>query len=112
MKPVKGMTRAELAAYVQGHLDDNGITVVLSGGAAVSIYSGDKYVTMDLDLVNIYSVKRRAIRQAMQAIDFHEEGRYFAHPDTPYFVEFPPGPLSIGEEPIQQINELQLTTGF
>lgn len=29
-----------------------GISVVLSGGSCVSIYSGDRYVAMDLDFVN------------------------------------------------------------
>ena len=27
-------------------------------------------------------------------------GRYFSHPDTEMLVEFPPGPLSIGDTPV------------
>lgn len=47
----------------------------------------------------------------MTAIGFYEEGRYFKHPDSQFFVEFPPGPLSIGEEPVKQIVEKKLSTG-
>jgi hypothetical protein len=38
MKALSKMTIAELAAYVQSHLHNRGIEVVLSGGACVSIY--------------------------------------------------------------------------
>ena len=86
------MTQGELAAFVQSHLREKGIDVVLSGGASVSIYSSNRYVSLDLDLVNPYFAKRRALRETMQEIGFHEEGRHFKHPDTQFFVEFPPGP--------------------
>lgn len=106
------MTQAELAAYVQAHLLKMGINVVLSGGAAVAIYSNDKYVSHDIDLVNIYLVARKKIKMAMEEIGFHEVGRYFEYPDTQFFVEFPPGPLSVGEEPIRQVEEIKYETGI
>ncbi len=59
MKHIKNMTQAELAAYVQSHLQEKGITVVLSGGATVSIYSANKYVSADVDLVNTNFADRR-----------------------------------------------------
>jgi hypothetical protein len=112
MKSVKQMSQAELAAYVQCRLESEGITVILSGGAAVAIYSSNQYVSQDIDLVNIYSVNRRAIRAAMQEIGFSEEGRHFKHPDSQFIVEFPPGPLTIGEERIEQVIEIKFTTGI
>ena len=111
MKSIKEMTQGELAAFVQYRLRENGVDVVLSGGAAVSLYSNNRYVSLDLDLVNPYFVKRRAIRETMQEIGFHEEGRHFTHPDTQFFVEFPPGPLAVGAEPVKQVNELTFSTG-
>lgn len=111
MKTVSRMTQGELGAFIQSHLRRNGIEVVLSGGAAVAIYSSNKYVSKDLDLINIYGVNRRKIRAAMMEIGFHEEGRYFKHPESQLFVEFPPGPLSIGEEPVNQIIEKKFSTG-
>ena len=37
--------------------------------------------------------------------------RYFRHPDTDLLVEFPPGPLGVGEEPVKQIDEIQTGAG-
>jgi hypothetical protein len=48
----------------------------------------------------------------MTALGFYEAGRYFRHADSQFFVEFPPGPLSIGEEPVKQIVEKKLSTGI
>ncbi|MDI6770363.1 MAG: hypothetical protein QMD04_11915 [Anaerolineales bacterium] len=112
MKSIEEMTQGELGAFVQSHLREKGISVVLSGGALVSIYSNGKYVSKDLDLVNVYCVKRRAIHESMKGIGFREEGRYFKHPDSEFIVEFPPGPLAIGAEPVKQIDEIRLSTGI
>ena len=112
MKSIKDMTNAELAAFVESHLLGKGIYVVLSGGACVSIYSSNKYVSMDLDLVNVRFAKRQDIRSAIQEIGFQEEGRHFRHPDTELFVEFPPGPLAVGEEPVKKVDEHKLSTGI
>ena len=112
MKSIKEMTQGELAAFVQSHLREKGIDVVLSGGAAVSIYSSNRYISLDLDLVNRYFAKRRPLRETMQEIGFQEEGRHFKHPDTQFFVEFPPGPLAVGMEPVKQVNELKFSTGM
>jgi hypothetical protein len=88
-----------------------GIDAVLSGGSAVAIYCNNKYVSKDIDLVNIHFVERRRIKIAMEEIGFREEGRYFEHPDTKLLVEFPPGPLSVGDEPIRQVDEIRYKTG-
>ncbi|MCJ7512318.1 MAG: hypothetical protein MUO23_05045 [Anaerolineales bacterium] len=53
MKAVKEMSQPELAAHVQATLGQKGVAVVLSGGATVSTYSGNQYVSKDLDLVII-----------------------------------------------------------
>ena len=112
MKSVRKMTQGEFGAFIQTQLREKEIEVILSGGAAVAIYSNNQYVSMDLDLVNIYGVNRRKIRDIMRAAGFLEEGRYFRHPDSQFFVEFPPGPLAIGEEPVKQIVEKKLSTGI
>ena len=111
MKPVSKMTQAELGAFVQSQLRKNGIEVILAGGAAVAIYSNNKYVSKDLDLINIYGVNRRKIRDSLIEIGFHEEGRYFRHSDSQFFIEFPPGPLAIGQEPVKQVVEKKFSTG-
>jgi hypothetical protein len=112
MKTVNKMTQAELAAYVQSHLQTKGISVILSGGAAVAIYTENKYVSADIDLVNVNFVDRKKIVEAMKEINFIEENRYFIHPDTKHIVEFPPGPLSVGDEPVKRIIEIKFSTGL
>ena len=111
MKPIGEMTQAELGADVQSHLRSRGIDVVLSGGAVVAIYSSGKYVSGDLDFVNRYGIKRSTIIAAMKELGFTEVGRHFEHPDTEFFVEFPPGPLAIGESYNIELHELELETG-
>jgi hypothetical protein len=112
MKAIRELTNAELAAYVQSRLRDKGIDVVLSGGACVSVYSGDRYVSMDLDLINTRFARRRRIRETMCEIGFTEKGRHFTHPESRFSVEFPPGPLAVGSEPVKNIDEHTLDSGL
>ncbi|MFH1006678.1 MAG: hypothetical protein V1800_04135 [Candidatus Latescibacterota bacterium] len=114
MKTVATMTRADLGAFVQEHLRNKGLDMVLSGGACVSIYSENKYPSMDLDMIHtsLMTPKRKLIRDAMSELGFIEEGRYFKHPDTDLFVEFPPGPPAVGQEPVKEIQERHEVTGI
>jgi len=111
VRRVRKMSVGELAAYVSSHLRAKGIDVVLSGGSAVTIHSRDKYVSFDIDLVNTRSAKRRTIREAMAEMGFQEENRYYKHPETEYFVEFPAGPLAVGNEPVKRVDEMTFRTG-
>ena len=112
MKQVVSMTQAEVAAYVQSHLYKNGINVVLSGGATVAIYSSNKYVSKDIDLVIVSVEDRRKIKKTMEEIGFSEIGRSFEYPGTEFIVEFPSGPLAVGEEPVREISEIEYETGI
>jgi hypothetical protein len=67
---------------------------------------------MDLDFVNMAFTKRDRIKAVMESLGFHEENRYFRHPDTDMLVEFPPGPLGVGEEPVKQIDEIETGAGM
>ena len=49
----KATTLTELAAIVSDALERDGIVATLSGGAAVSIYTDNRYVTEDLDFVTV-----------------------------------------------------------
>ena len=101
-----------MGAFVHSHLRKNDIQVVLSGGAVVAIYSRGEYVSRDLDLVNLFAANRKTIRKAMQDLGFREEGRYFRHPDSQFLIEFPPGPLTVGTEPVREISERKYSTGI
>ena len=111
MKQIRNMSQTELAAYIQDTLHNQGIRVVLSGGSAVSFYSANRYVSRDLDLINTSFTRRSKIKSAMNALEFQEKGRYFVSSETQFFVEFPDGPLSVGDEPVKEVSEFVLATG-
>ncbi len=93
-------TIEELAAIVSTTLEAAGIIAVLSGGAVVSIYTNNEYESRDLDFISSASTSR--IAAAIAELGFKREGRMFSHPSTPLFVEFPTGPLAIGDELIRE----------
>ena len=111
MKAIQSMSLGELAAFICTHLSRNDINVVLSGGACVSIYSDNKYSSYDLDFIENISSTRIKIKKVMAEIGFYEEDRYFKHPETAFFVEFPSGPLALGKEPVKEINFMTFPTG-
>ena len=96
------MSRTEFASYVASKLKECGITVVLSRGSCVSIYSDDKYVSMGLDFIEVGLCSRAVITRCMCSLGFVEMNRYFKHADTDLLVEFTAGPLGIGNEPITE----------
>jgi len=104
---IKGISLKDLALFICDYLDKNGIEVVLTGGACVTIYTTNKYVSYDLDFVLLSYISRKKIKPLLERIGFQEEGRHFKHVDTPFLVEFLPPPLSIGEEPIKNIREIR-----
>ncbi len=63
MKKIDDMSREELAAYVCSHLDKSGIEVTLTGGSCVSIYSDNRYVSLDLDFIEKMAYKKVVCRR-------------------------------------------------
>lgn len=102
----------ELASYVCSELEKSDINVVLSGGSCVEIYSRGDYTSYDLDLINRYNETFFKIKKAMLNLGFKEEGKYFIHEDTKYFIEFPSGPLGVGDEPVNKIDEIKTKYGI
>jgi hypothetical protein len=96
---------------IQTHLRGKGIKVILSGGAVVALYSDNLYVSGDLDFVNSSFTKMKTIDLAMREFGFILKDRYYSHPESEYFVEFPPGPLAVGMEPVQQVDQIDFQTG-
>ncbi len=112
MKSIRNMTRLELAGFIASQFYKQNINMVLSGGSCVSIYSKEKYVSMDLDFVNAGFAKRNIIASIMEKIGFKDEKKYFRHPHAKYLIEFPSGPLGVGNEQINKIDEIDTETGI
>jgi len=111
MKRISEMSRKELAVFICTYLEKHGKEVVLTGGSCVSIYSEDKYVTMDLDFVEITESKRKELAEILSKTGFYEENRYFKHPESELIVDFLSGPLAVGEEPIRDIITIETESG-
>lgn len=97
MKVVPSDSLPEVAAKVGVQLADRGIRAVLTGGACVSIYTGT-YVSRDADFVLQSVVSQRVLDEALGELGFARTGAEYTHPDSRFTVEFPPGPLSIGDD--------------
>jgi hypothetical protein len=87
-----------LATIVSEALERAGIIATLSGGAAVSIYSSNRYVSEDLDFVTNAMIDE--LERALAPLGFCRTGRprlsVFEHPAVTWYLEFPPGPLGFG----------------
>lgn len=69
----------EVAAIVSDALTSAEITAVLSGGAAVQIYTSGLYESRDLDFVA--SASQRELEQVLNRLGFtRQAGRHFVHP--------------------------------
>ena len=112
MKPIHEMNQAEIAAYVQTELRKANISVILSGGAVVGIYSQGEYVSKDIDLVNARFTEMKRITHIMESLGFRSVGRHYEHPESEHIIEFPPGPLTLGDELIEVTNQLTFETGI
>lgn len=89
---------AEVVACVARALAAAKIRAVLTGGACASLYSRGQYQSADLDFILQSAVTAEQLDAAMESVGFHREGNCYRHPHTPFFVEFPAGPLGIGAE--------------
>jgi uncharacterized phage-like protein YoqJ len=108
---IKNMTMPELASYICTALEEKGIEVVLSGGSCVEIYSRGNYTSLDIDLINRYNDTFFKIKSVMENLGFKEDGKYFVYEGTSYFIEFPSGPLGVGDAPVKKIEELTTKYG-
>jgi hypothetical protein len=105
------MSAEELAAMVCQALADAGITVTLTGGGCVAIWSEGKYVSRDLDFIEEGPVPRRRVKAVLEGLGFEERKKYYVHPASEFFVEFPTGPLMVGDERIETVERRDTSTG-
>ncbi len=83
----KDISILDLAIYVCDQLARQRIETVLSGGACVSIYTQNEFISYDLDFVLLDSSQKKIIGKVLENMGFQPEGRHFRHSDTPFIVE-------------------------
>ena len=78
----------------------------------MEIYTHSNYSSYDLDFIANPSIKSEQVKNAMIEAGFEKtKDRYFKHPDNDYYVEFPTGPVSLGNEEPKEHSELKTHVG-
>ncbi|MFH1715541.1 MAG: hypothetical protein ABH857_05070 [Elusimicrobiota bacterium] len=105
------VTIKELAGIISSLLTKNNISAILVGGACVSIYSKNKYMSYDLDYVTYSTIQE--IIPVLEKLGFKQEGmRHFKNKDCKYYIEFLSPPVSIGkEESVKRYNDMRTKRG-
>lgn len=93
------MSLKEFAMAVAKALKSKNIDVILTGGAVVSIYSRNKYISNDADFVS--ETDHQTIKAVMIELGFKAKGKDFFHEDSNFSVEFPGTQLMIGDTSIE-----------
>lgn len=99
----------DLAGYICEELKKNDIEAILVGGACVTIYSQNRYLSYDLDFVTYEDMKK--IKKVLVGLGFVEKGRSFWHEDCPWFLDFVSPPVAVGNEPIKKFNHIETPLG-
>jgi hypothetical protein len=100
----------ELAAIISSQLNKNNIEVVLVGGACVSLYSNNQYLSYDIDLVTDTPIRK--ISPVLGKLGFISTGgRLFQNPKCKFLIDFPAPPVSIGDGPVLRFNNLKTRFG-
>lgn len=68
----------------------------------MEIYTENLYLTKDIDMVNTNYQTPSRMHQSMAELGFRKQGRIYLNDTTDITVEFPPGPLSVGDELIKK----------
>ena len=107
----KNIEIRDLAGIISEQLNKNGIDTVLVGGACVSIYSKNEYISHDLDYVSYSTIKE--IEPCLKSIGFKKEvTNRFVNDDCEFYIEFVSPPVSIGKEaPIKKFNSINTGKG-
>src|SRR5579863_6434132 len=96
------LTLEDVCFLVCTALDAVGTKAVLTGGSAATIYAPHAYHSMDADFVIVFGNSSKA-SAALERIGFREEHGLYHSNSTHYVVEFPPGPLMLGGDRIDDV---------
>lgn len=94
----RSSTLAEVAVDVCTTLQKAGYVVVLTGGSAATYYAPDAIQSLDIDFV--ITLRGKDGEAALKALGYRKKGDFYRHPDSRFPIEFPPGPLAVGDDVI------------
>ena len=88
-------------------LETAGTVVVLTGGSAATFYAPEAYQSRDADFIITMRGNLAKGTLIMNELGFSEKGGIYVHRENPYTVEFPPGPLAVGDDLIASWDRFQ-----
>lgn len=95
--PTSSLT--DVAFAVCTALDRKGFHAVLTGGSAATYYAPDAYQSGDLDFV--ITLQGTGGEEALTGLGFTRRKDFYRHPRSSFLLEFPKGPLAVGEDLIK-----------
>jgi hypothetical protein len=98
VKITAASTLREVVQVVSRALSAADIRAVLAGGASASLHSDGDYLSHDLDYILESRVTQKQLDAAMAGAGFERSADRYVHPASAFFVEFPRGPLAIGDD--------------
>jgi len=102
----------DTAAYICTRLKEKGIDVVLSGGSCMEIYTNSNFSSYDIDFIANPAYTAKQIEKIMLNLGFEKtQSRYFKYENNPNYIEFPSGPVSLGNEFPKKFDELKTHVG-
>ena len=77
-------------------LDRAGLTAVLTGGGAATVYAPSAYQSRDLDFVLQFRGSTSEGPRALSLLGYRLSGNVYVHEESELTLDFPPGPLMVG----------------
>lgn len=90
-------TLEDVAYLVCTALHKRRTTAVLTGGNAASFYAPQAYLSADIDFVIEFSGGEGS-EAGLLELGFERNSNYYSHPHTRLTLDFPIGPLGVGED--------------
>jgi hypothetical protein len=97
----------DVAFIVCTALHREGVTAVLTGGSAATVYAPDAYQSRDLDFIVELRARGADAAGALAALGYRLAGNHYEHIVNPLLLEFPKGPLAVGGDLIREWETLR-----
>ena len=101
-------TLRDVVQAVSRALRAEGVRAVLTGGASASLHADGDYLSHDLDYILQGRTTQAQLDRALASVGFERKRDTYFHPESPFFVEFPRGPLAIGDDDLVEPVEVRL----
>ncbi len=97
----------DVAFVVCTALHQEGVTAVLTGGSAATVYAPEAYQSRDLDFIVEFRSQGADAAGALANLGYRLAGDHYEHIENFLLLEFPKGPLAVGGDLIREWETLR-----